>query len=89
MLTSFFTFAALPPPSKDSAHKSTFERLSAVAINEGSIKFLQKSEFLHQFGLLHSSPSIQSRDAPSSQAEASNAPVSAEEPAPKELIVET
>ena len=55
MLISFFTFIALPLLSKDSSHKPTFERLSAVAVEERSVKFLLKDEFLHQFGLLHSS----------------------------------
>ena len=88
MLTSLFTVTALTPISKDSSHKPTFERLSVVAVEERSIKFLLKNEFLHQFRLLHSSRSTQLHDAPGSQAETPDAPVSAEELTPKEPTTE-
>lgn len=86
--TSLFTFAAIPPPSRDSSHKPTFDRLSAIATEERSITFLLKNEFLHQFELLHPSRSIQPRDAPSSQEEVSDAPASIKESAPKESMAE-
>ena len=92
MLISFVTFTSLPPPSKDSSHKSTFERLNAMAAEERSIKFLLRDEFLHQFGLLHPSRSTQPYEVPDSPAEAPDAPVSVEEPtlkdpAPKASLV--
>ena len=88
MLISFFIFTALPPPSKDSSHKPTFERPSAVEVEERSVKFLLKDEFLHQFGLLHFSRSTQLHDAPYSQAETPDALVSVEELTPKEPTAE-
>ena len=88
MLTSLFFFSALPPPSRDPGHKPTFERLMAVPVEERSIQFLLKDEFLNQFGLLHPSRSIQFHDAVDSQAGSSDAPVSTEEITPKEPAVE-
>jgi len=91
VLTSFL-FAVLPSPSKGSDFKSIFERLKAVDEGERSIKFLLKNEFLHQYGLLHSSRSIVPRTIPSTpspQVDVSNAPTSKEEPKPLESNVET
>jgi len=91
MLISSF-FAVLPPPSKSSNFKSTFERLKAIDEGERSIKFLLKNEFLHGFGLLHSSRSIVSRSIPSTpspQVEVSHAPASIEEPTPSKSHMET
>ena len=59
-----------------------------MAAEERSIKFLLKDEFLHQFGLLHSSRSTQPHEVPDSPAKALDAPVSTDEPVPKELTTE-
>ena len=96
---ALFSFSALPPPSKNLSHKVTFERLMAVPVEERSIQFLLDDELLHQFGLLHPSRSTRVHEIPSSdaetsaaldsQAEASNAPVSAEEAASKTPVMDT
>ena len=78
-----FPVLALPPPSRDPCYKQIFERLNAVAAEERSIKFLLNDEFLHQYGLLHSSRFTQLREVPTeipdSPAETPDAPVSVKE----------
>jgi hypothetical protein len=64
VLIPFLIFTGLPPPSRDSSHKSVFERLSAVAAEERSAKFLLTDELLHQFELLHPSRFTQIHEAP-------------------------
>ena len=90
MLTSFF-FAVIPPPTRDPSIKATFESSKAIEEGERSIKFLLKNEFLHQFGLLHSSRSIVAREVPltqSLQIETPVAPASLEDSSPKGPVVE-
>lgn len=84
MLTSFFSFTALPPPFRNSSHKTTFDRLSVVPAEERSIKFLLRDELLHQYELLHSSRSTQPHEVPDYPAKSPDAPISAEEPILKE-----
>ena len=85
-------FSALPLPSRDPIHRQTFDRLSAVAAEERSIKFLLSDEFLHQYGLLHPSRYTQLCEAPTevpdSPTEASDAPVTIEQPSSKESNIE-
>ena len=88
MLTSFFSFTALPPPSRNPSHKTTFDKLSVMSVEERSIKFLLKDELLHQYGLLHPSRSTQTHEVPDSPVKTSDAPISIEELRPKEHIVE-
>ena len=83
MLIPFLIFPALPPPSRDSSHKSVFERLSTVAAEERSAKFLLTEELLHQFELLHPSRSTQIHEVPTevpdSPTSTPDAPVSTKE----------
>ena len=85
-------YAVIPPPSRDHGIKSTLETLRAVDESERSIKFLLKNEFLHEFGLLHSSRSIIATEFPPTphlQTDPQAAPASAEETLPKGATVET
>jgi hypothetical protein len=81
-------FSALPLPSRDPIHRQTFDRLSAVAAEERSIKFLLRDDFLHQYGLLHPSRYTQLCEAPTevpnSPAKASDALVTVEQLTSKE-----
>ena len=83
MLIPFLIFTALPPPSRDSSHKPVFERLSIVAAEERSAKFLLTDELLHRFELLHSSRSTQLHEVPTevpdSPMKTPDAPVSIKE----------
>ena len=97
-LIPFFLRAALPSLLRDTSRKSILDTLNAVDAEERSAKFLLKDEFLHQFGLLHSSRSTQIHEVSSSdaetlvasdsQAEASNVPASVEETASEAPVME-
>ena len=92
MLTLLLLFSALPPPSRNPSHKSTFERLKAVPVEERDIQFLLKDEFLHQYGLLHTSRSTRPHEIPDSPARALDASVStstsiSKGPAPEASLV--
>lgn len=63
--------------------------LMAVPVEERSIQFLLTDEFLHQFGLLHSSRFTQPREVSTFPAQSSDAPTSIEEMAQKEPSVDT
>ena len=93
MLISFLNFPALPPPSRDSSHKSVFERLSTVAAEERSAKFLLTEELLHQFELLHPSRSTQIHEVPTevpdSPTSTPDAPVSTKEHLQGRTSIET
>ena len=89
VLTLPFFFSALPPPSRNPGHKATFERLMAVPVEERSIQFLLTDEFLHRFGLLHSSRFTQPREVSNFPAQTSDAPTSTEEMALKEPTADT
>ena len=93
MLIPFLIFTALPPPSRDSSHKSVFERLSTVAAEERSAKFLLTEELLHQFELLHPSRSTQIHEVPTevpdSPTSTLDAPVSTKEHSQGGTSIET
>ena len=55
-----------------------------MTARERSIKFLLRDEFLHQYGLLHASRSTHPHEVPDSPPKALDAPVSTDEPIPKE-----
>ena len=78
-----FLFSALPPPSRDPSHKPTFERLKAVPVEERDIQFLLKDEFLHQYGLWHTSRSTHPHEIPDSPPKASDSLVSTDTSIPK------
>ena len=93
MLIPFLIFTALPPPSRDSSHKSVFERLSTVAAEERSAKFLLTEELLHQFELLHPSRSTQIHEVPTevpdSPVKTPDLPISTKEHMRGEISAET
>ena len=60
-----------------------------MPVEERSVQFLLKDEFLHQFGLLHPSRSTQPHEVPDSPATESDAPAPAKELSPKEPTIET
>ena len=55
-----------------------------MAAEERSTKFLLRDELLHQYGLLHASRSTHPHEVPDSPPKALDAPVSTDEPIPKE-----
>ena len=84
-----FLFPALPPPLRNPSLKSILETLNALAAEDRSAKFLLKDEFLHQYGLLHSSRSSQPHEVSDSPSKTADAPLSVEDPTPKETATET
>ena len=84
-----FLFPALPPPLRNPSLKSILETLNVVAVEERSAKFLLKDEFLHQYGLLHSSRSTQPYEVPNSPEKTPDVPIHAGELSPKGLTIET
>ena len=61
----------------------------AVPVEERSVQFLLRDEFLHEFGLLHPSRSTQPHEVHDSPAEESDAPVPARELLQQNLTAET